>query len=371
MAGAVRLEAVAESIARVAEVGGEFAGDALNLLRRAYLPERTFGEALGAWLTLLFGDYGLVLFSALAPGYKELLQSSLEVAVRERARIVEELLERGESLRQAGLAPQVAVDGQETLLFRIDGEHRFKLGFDGERYLPKRRREIGRDLEETLRWVQDDPSAFGPNVLLRPILQDCLLPTAVYVGGPAEIAYFAQSSSIAPFWGKQLAVFPRIGITLVDRKAQRRLKKHRLNVSEVIGAPFDGLLHRLVREEDAASVLDELDQWDQEVATRVRGLRSRLTPIAPGLDAMLSRTELKVNYHLNRVRNRFVDDFSQRRSHLRRHLDYLYTNLFPEQTLQERVINFNYFLMQEGPALVGRLLRTTDPFLKGHHVVYV
>lgn len=372
MVGTLPLTFVPDCLNTLAEgvVKGGFREAVVEMLARNYSVGRSFQEGLAAWLSTIFEDYGLILFDALSPGYKKGLQSSFLVTFERRKEMIRALRRRTEFLKAAGFDAQVQVEDSETLLFLLEGKKRFKLEYSEGRYRTRNlrfdfsERELGSEFQKS-------PEKFGPNVLLRPILQDHLFPTLAYIGGPAEISYFGQISAISPFWGMEMAIFPRAGITVVDRKAQRLLKKYDLKVTDIFSATPSEITQKILMRGDTREVLQNFDSLRSEVEGKLELLQKSVTHTDPPVAEMLARAEKKVIYQIDRVKKRFITNYHNRGSHLGQHLHYLYAHLYPEARLQERVINFNQFLIEEGPSFVQKIVTAIRPFSKGHQVLYL
>jgi len=348
---------------------GEFRSFTLDLLRETYLPGRTFSEAFGAWLSVLFREQGLVVFDALMPGFKQHLRAALKIAISRRDHIVGLLNERNQALQRAGFVPQVTIPEDETLLFRLDRAKRIKLEYRQGGFQAKERNGARVDTNKMLSEVDARPESFAPNVLLRPILQDHLFPTVAYVGGPAEIAYFAQLRAIAPEWGLDPTVVPRSGATIVDSKAARLLGKYGLRETDIIGSDLQATLARLVSETSARDVLAEFDRLESAIRTHADTLEAVLPRFDPTVAAFLAGAERKMLYQAGRVRNRFINNYARITTDIQRHCLFLHNSLYPKQHLQERLLNFNHFLVYQGPSLVDRVSDLLHPFCKGHHVL--
>ncbi len=92
--------------------------------------------------------------------------------------------------------------------------------------------------DDALRMADASPETFSANALFRPVVQDYLLPTAAYLGGPAEIAYFAQSSVIYEHvLGRMPVILPRAGFTILDAKAEKLLQKYGLCIENLWAGP--------------------------------------------------------------------------------------------------------------------------------------
>jgi len=373
MIGTVGLEQVGESLGAIEETG--IKGDSFRLvleaLRDCYAPGRTFREAMGAWLSRIFSSHGLVVFDPLSEQYKEGLGEFFSVAVDQRERIVQSLQERARDLASGGFEAQVRVESSESFLFWTEGEKRFKLEREGGRVRakgspPSLPNGIGAGAEFLEHFVH-----LSPNVLLRPILQDWLFPTVAYVGGPSEVAYFAQVNAISSFWDQTSAIFPRVGITMVDRRAQRLLEKHGLGVLDILRGGFEEVYERVLRENDPAGVLGRLEEIQGRVKSGLASLKADMEQVDPTIVDMVKGAEGKILYQLDKIQNRFVSNRKRDEVTLTGQLDYLSSRLYPDGTLQERVINFGQFMSEEGVGLVDALVAGLDPFCPGHQLVYV
>jgi len=210
-----------------------------------------------------------------------------------------------------------------------------------------------------------------PNVLLRPIIQDSLFPTVAYVGGPSEVAYFAQVNAISPFWQQEPAIFPRVGMTLLDRRTQRLLDKHGLEAVEIMKSTQEEISKRILTRSDPGEILSRMAQTKGRMKSELSSLQTGIQEVDPTVAEMVGGAETKILYQIEKIENRFLS--SQRRNHetLTQQLDYLFSRLHPGGQPQERVVNFGQFLSEEGLDLIDTLAETIDPFCVSHQLVYV
>ena len=373
MVGTIPLNNVEECFSRLQKEGpkGEFHEEVLQLLQETYPPEKSLCEAAGSWLSHLFRPYGLVLFDALLPEYKQGMGSLFARAIEKRQEIVQALKDRAEVLREKGYDPQVRVQDSESFVFLTEDEKRYKLEYEGKRYRKKGQDSLELSERDLVRELEQQAEKFTPNVLLRPIVQDHLFPTVAYVGGPSEVAYFAQVSAMSRFWDKEMAVFPRVGVTLVDRKAQRLLKKYGLKVLDVLQLTPQEISRRIMKGKDPEHILERLEHVQEELQSELRALKDDIAKIDPTVAEMLGGTEKKVLYQIEKIQKRFVANHGSQKATFGQHLDYLCSHLYPHGKLQERVISFNQFLSEEGPGVVDRLMGVIDPFCPSHQVIYL
>jgi bacillithiol synthase len=373
MAGTVPLngiEGLLETVER-AGVRGAFKGRSLDDLGRSYASGASFRHGFGAWMASLFKEQGLVLFDALSPGLKQYLRPAYSKAVEYHDELLSAVKRRSEELREAGVVPQVHVDDDETFLFLLDSDRRFKLEYQNHRYVARDQERNSWDSRALLQLVSAQPELFGPSALLRPILQDHLFPTVAYVGGPAEISYFAQVNALAAFWNVETAVIPRAGVTIVDAKAQRLLMKYELNVREIIGGAPERTRDRMARDTAAGSLIDGFDALKSTVESSISSLRTEINSIDPTVSDLFRNSEAKMLHQLGKVRRRFITNYARRASDLERHVDFLHNSLYPRGGLQERLLNFNHFLALYGPGFVEQVLECLEPFCRQHQILYV
>ena len=371
MAGTVPLSSIDTCLNELRSSVGfyPFSEIILDGLERDYSKDRSFREAFAAWISRLFSDYGLIVFDPLMDGYQDSLSRFYEIAVTRRQPIIEALVERNQEIVEAGYDPQVWVDDHESLLFLVDGSRRYKLLWKEGRYRAKEERELSFSSRDLLQLALDEPGRLGVNVLLRPILQDYLFPTAFYVGGPSEIAYFAQLNSIASHWDLEPVILPRAGFTIVSHRDQRHLKRHHITPLDVLQRSADELTAMILRESQQGEALQQIELVSGELRQRLQELQQLIHASDPTVAAMLENTREKMLYQLDKVKSRFVTNHRRTAPSLRRHLDHLLNHLRPMNKLQERVINFNHFLMDRGPGFLNEITEMTDPHCFSHRLL--
>ncbi len=340
-------------------------------LLSAYEPGRTFREAFARWMSRVFSTQGLVFFDPLLPGYRDGLTGFFKVAIERREELVAALMERNAELLEAGFSPQVHVESTETLLFWLKGRERYKLDFQNDAYRAKGLPRLHLTGDELVKALSDGSGLVAPNVLLRPIVQDFLFPTVVGVTGPSEVAYFSQVNAIAPFWEKELLVTPRLAFSVVGRKSGRLLAKYGLTPEALLTSSQEELIEQVLRQGETRRVLESVDGLRFCLEEKLVELKESLEEIDAPVAAMVEKAAGKIRHQVERVNHRFVLNRQELDGLLRRHLTYLRNNLLPSGHLQERVINFNYFLNEGGPDFLEELIQADDRECPSHRVVYL
>jgi len=363
----VRLAAGTDNIvAQAAQLLGD--SPVAEYLREDYRESETFSGAFARLITRIFSQYGLIL---LDPSDAELhrVAAPLFVEAIDRAPEVDEaLLAQNKELSQAGYHEQVKVTEQSTPLFAVvDGARVPVHRANGQFTIRKQRLSP----EELKRLIADAPQNFNPNVLLRPVLQDYWLPTLAYIGGPAEIAYFAQ---VRVVYEKLLArvtpILPRMSATLLEPKIEKLLNKYELNLEDL----FHG--ETQLRQELAKHSLPQELKLDFEYGIRtVDEAMQRISESLHKLDQTLvgaaKNATSKMRYQVGRLEKRAAQAELRKQQVLARHAAMIENALFPHKTLQEREIAGVYFLVRYGAGLIDQLIEAAGARCPEHKILRV
>lgn len=368
--GGVRLgKSVEGLLERAAElIGGtpEF-----DLLTASYTPEATFSSAFARLISAVFSEYGLIVIDAADRRFHALGAPVLRRAIEQAEDLEVALHERDRLLSGRGYHSQVLVAPGSSLLFLIDEA-------SGAR-LPLRRRNgawlAGKTLysaDDLLKILETAPERLSPNALFRPVFQDYLLPTAAYVGGPAEVAYFAQSQVLyEAVLGRTTPVLPRLSATLIEPSIAKVLGHHGLSLGNILESHPDELAHRLgaraMPVEGKRQLAATGNALDAELETLVAWMES--------LDAGLGRagkvSASKMRYQMNRLRRLAANYQLQRDGSIRRHVDTIFFNLFPDRHPQERTIGGIAYLARYGTGLIETLVEQAAQECPGHKAIYL
>jgi bacillithiol biosynthesis cysteine-adding enzyme BshC len=356
-----------EPLAQVAALLGD--SWATDLLREAYAPGTSLADSFARLYVKLFAAHGLIVMDASGRDFHALARPVLAQALRESSQLHDALVARSEALVAAGFHAQVLVSEYSSLLFLTDAGNgartALKRAGDGEFVIPGRRLSV----TEVERILQETPERVSANALLRPVMQDYLLPTAAYVGGPAEIAYFAQSAVLyQAILGGVTPVLPRLSATLVERGVQRLLERHELSVRQTWTTTEDLALRlgaRAMPVEAKKRLAAAGDAAGKELAA--------LLEYAAGVDAGLAHSaEIaanKIRYQRERLRRLMAKFELERDATLEHHAEALTTNLYPAGVLQERKLAGIYFAARQGPELIDRLVAEAADRCPGHKVI--
>lgn len=343
-----------------------FAADHLALLRRHYRPGAGWVSAFAGVIAELFAEEGLVLVDPRDPALARHTASVHRTAIVEADRISQALQRRVDELKSAGFAASVHVrPGSPLSFFHPTGERgpRFRLEPDDAGF-----REIGgagtHTREELLAVLEREPLRFSTSALLRPILQDTLLPTAAYVGGPGEIAYFAQLAPLYEIFSLPMPlVVPRARLRIIESRTRRLMERLQLGPDdaalpeEVLLAMCHGHDASLPSAETLSTkLLAGFEQTLNELAGPVAGQ-------VPTLGRSLERTRGTVKYAVSRFVRNYERARLRRDEGLVSDVRRLAALLHPEGGPQERCHGLSWYAAKWGDrALVEAVLESIVPF---------
>ena len=353
---------VSDVATRAATLLGET--QAAKLLSECYRPGETFGTAFAKFFARLFSDFGVILLDGSDPELDEIASPLYRNAIERAPELSESLHNRDAQLHSADYHQQVRVTDSSTLLFVFRDGVRVPVQSAGAGKFLIGKEEIGR--QELL---DAPPHSFSPNVLLRPVVQDYVLPTLAYVGGTAEVAYFAQAAVVyEELAGRITPILPRFSATLIDQKAQALLEKYRLAVPDVFHGP------EALRETIGAHLLppnlqSSFDQATAAVERSMKAVRESLGQLDKTLVESAEHAESKMIYQITNLRSRASRAELRHSEVIGRHAEALSNALYPDKTLQEREYAGAYFLAKSGKELLHGLLDTIHPDCLDHQLV--
>ena len=350
----------------------EFSDDLEKLLRDAYQPGRRFSDAFARLMTALIGRQGLILLDPLDSQMKKAAAPLYAEAARHAHEIAIAIVNRSRELEEAGYHAQVAPSENSFPLFWHDdnGARHALTRTDSGRYQTKQGGEE-HSAEELARWALRDPDRFSPNVTLRAVVQDYLLPTVAYYGGAAEIAYFAQTAEVYRVLGRPVTpILPRTSMTLVEKHTWRSLERYGIGLTDFF-AGLDHVLAKVVKEYLGKETAEAFDHTTRSFNSELDDLQEQLRRVDPTLAEALEKGRRKINYQIDGLLTRFNRAQVGRDEAVHRQIERAFDLLYPGKTLQERRINITSLLARHGPYAVDWVYEAIDLGSNDHQIVYL
>jgi len=342
-------------------------------LRECYRPEDgsrpSLALAFGRLMAKIFDAQGLVVMDAASRDFHALGASTLRYAIEHAAELQGALIARSKELVDRGYHAQVLVAEGGSMLFLLDEA-------TGERVALRRTAEEqwkagGRSYStaELIAILETAPERLSPNALLRPVFQDTLLPTAAYVGGPAEIAYFAQSAVLyEAILGRTTPVLPRLSATLLEPTIATVMDKDEVQLPDAM-TTAEVLAQRLGARVMPIEGKRKLAAVGNAMETELMALTEYLAVMDESLGRSARVSGSKMQYQMNRLRRMAATFELQKEASLRKHAEAIVLNVFPGGHPQERVVAGVWFMARYGDGLVEKLVGVAGNQCPGHVVV--
>ncbi len=350
----------------------EFTTDLRSKVETWWGGGRSFGEAFCAQLIELLGPYGLIAVSPTEPAFKKLAAPIYEAAIINVAGIRDGLVARNKELEDAGYHGQVLIEDDHFPMFWRSPEGKrtpLRITKNGKFRAKDGRAEFS--IDELLSIARTEPENLSPGVMLRAAVQDHIFPTICYLGGAAEVAYFAQSGVVYETLGRPVTpIFHRQSFSIVEPRSAKTLGKYELEFDDIF-TPKDDLLRTLAEKLFGRETARTIVEVEELINIQLNRLDRELSEKDPTLGAAVATRRRKIIYHIAALREKFYRSELNRNEVFTRRIDVLCNGLYPEGGLQERSINVLYLLNKYGDAFIKRLIAETDPDERRHRLIYI
>jgi bacillithiol biosynthesis cysteine-adding enzyme BshC len=370
---AVRLgEEIVPVVEQAATLLGE--SEATQFLGETYRPGEGLGTAFAKLFARIFAEWGVIVLDA-SDGELHRIAEPIYRAAVERADELEAALQaRGKALEAAGYHQQVKVTSSSVLMFTMHhgartAIHRRGNGESAEFIIGGEGTAEKLSQADLLNRVSSAPEQFSPNVLLRPIVEDYLLPTLAYTGGAAETAYFGQAGAVYEvLLGRVTPIIPRFSATLVEPKMQRLLERHGIGVKDMFNGP-EGLRQQLAANGLPEDLQAAFDAAKKSLETNFATIKEKLTRLDRTLVDAADTAGSKMQYQLERLFTQAARAEAQKGELVSRHAETLSQALYPDKGLQERGIGGLYFMARYGRDLLSQLHDAIQPDCHDHQIL--
>lgn len=330
-----------------------------TIIERAYRQSATFADATQALLHALLGRFGLVVFNMSHPDLKRLFIPVMRAELTEQAsnRLVSATIEQ---LHAKGFKTQAMP--REINLFYISPGHRERIVLEDVMYkvlhLDK-----SFTREEILGELEAHPERFSPNVVLRPLYQEMILPNLAYVGGGGELAYWLERRAQFEHFGIPYPILVRRNSVLwVDKDAIKRSLKFGFPIARYFD-DTDALVRAYVEAQADAEV--SLAAEIADLHRIFEHIAQKAVAIDPTLEKAVRADEVKTAGQLQQWESRLMRAEKQKHEVSINQLRALKEKLFPGNGLQERSDNFIPYYLKYGDRFLDELKANLDPFDNG------
>ena len=328
--------------------GFPFGEEVSGLVEQAYAPGATMGEAFERLLRSLLDKWGVLFVDPLNPALRRIAAPLLAEALTNANDLKSDLIERNIELVKSGYHAQVHIEPQTSLFFLLEGNRRVSLRRQNGDYASK-------DRVYSVAELADRAEHLSPNALLRPVVQDYLLPTAAYVGGPAELAYMAQAQVLYQrLLGHMPVIVSRSGFTILEHRAAKLLDRYGMHVPSLFHPEAD-VREQIARKLVPTFLVDEFEEVRQKMAQSLDKLRTEIVQFDRTLADALKRSQNKMMYQLSKMESKVEREALRRDDRSSEEARYLMHLIYPEKHLQERFYSILPFLAKHGTGLLDTI----------------
>ena len=344
------------------------ANEVTDLLARCYAPGTTFADAYAQLFAHLFREFGLILIDNRDSQLHKIAAPVFTKAAAHAVPLNQALQRRSQELQAAGFHAQVHVENSSTLLFHHQNGRRIAVKIEGDSFHAGKSDWNATDLAKE---VQKAPENFSANALLRPVIQDYLLPAIAYVGGAAEIAYFAQSEVLyRELLGRVTPVLPRGSTTLIEPGVARLLDKYRLQPLDAF-VSAEQLRIAIASRALPKGVLHSFDEVREKVEAGLAKLEREVAQVDPTLLGAAENAGKKMRYQMRRLSERAARAHLRKQAEMDRQLRRISNSLYPHDNLQERELGSIYFLAKDGIGILKTLYAALRTDTADHQLIWL
>ena len=329
----------------------DFKNELLTKLKECYQVGKSFKQSFKELIYWLFDEYGLVIFDPQDVEVKSLLKPIFKKEVNDFAIHTQKLIQVSAKLEELYHA-QVKVKPVNLFYHTDDGRYSVEPVEDIFK-LRRKRKQFTKD--EILTEIENFPDKFSPNVLLRPICQDFLFPTGFYIGGPSEIAYFAQVTPLYDFYNiVSPIIFPRSSATILEKNVASGLDKYDLSMNDIF-LGLDGLKEKVIASLSENNIEIAFEEASKEIELTFDKIKENLFAIDKTLVDSSGRYKDRIMSSIAELKSKATKAQETKHETTIRQLTRLSNLLYPLGNLQEREINFTYFYNKYGKDFIRKV----------------
>jgi len=335
----------------------------ISVFEKAYTKNNTLADAVRDYVNALFGSSGLVVVDANDAGLKRVLAPVMRADIFDHIPC-QRVLSTNEKFKLA-TGQAAPVNPREINFFYLDHQMRNRLEQQGEMFKVVDTK-IQYSRSELENMIESSPEKFSPNVILRPLYQEMILPNLAYVGGPAELVYWLELKEVFQhFKVPYPMLMPRNFAMVVDKPVARKMGKTEL-APELFFEEKNYLHNHWVVKHSEHDL--SVGNGMRMVHALMTELHQRSTDIDPTLGPMVKAEGTRMQAALTRIEQKIVRAEKRRHDDKLRQISEVKDALFPNGGLQERVDNFLNFYQQD-QHFIDHLLAHFDPFDYQFHVL--
>lgn len=338
----------------------EFKSEIMVELKEAADKATDLADWFSRVLLSLFGDYGLIIFDPMWQEVRQLSGKLYQQFITKQSKLQQRFEETNSKLQNQGYPLQIEKEETNSHLFVYqDGKRHSLLKIDSE--FRTRNSQLAAGESGILEMIEQKPTCFSPNVVLRPVLQNWLLPVIAYVGGPGEIAYHAQLKEIYSLFGLEMPIlYPRQSITIVETRLAEYMEKYGLTEEDIVQQRLTERLEEELEARDELDISGVFRGVKEEFREEYRNLIDKISKIDKNLEELGKNNLERIIGQVEYLEDKTKQFHQKNNKILLRQFKKLRNNLLPQDKLQERVFNIMPYLIKYGTGFIDELVDYFD-----------
>jgi bacillithiol biosynthesis cysteine-adding enzyme BshC len=332
----------------------EYALQLSSIIEEAYLKNVTLAEATRYFVHQLFHDQGLIILNADNHDFKKVFAEIIEhdILTKQSFNYV------NETIQQMKINYKIQAKPREINFFYLLDNYRTLIVTDGDQYKTNDNKYIFTK-EQLQQEIKIFPERFSPNVLMRPLYQELLLPNLAYIGGPNELAYWLELRTMFESYNVNFPMLVlRSCALIIDDKTFELMKKFHLSIPDLF-LPIDQIIKSFVIQSsnDEISLKEEISLIEQSFAQ----ILEKAVDFDSSLKGLILTEKSKILKTLNTLEKKLFKAKKKTFENEIEQLKKIKDNLFPTDDLQERHDNFMKFYLRKGDQYLRDLINILEP----------
>ncbi|MGV3767865.1 MAG: bacillithiol biosynthesis cysteine-adding enzyme BshC [Chitinophagaceae bacterium] len=338
----------------------------IALLKRCYLESDSIQTATFKLVHALFQQYGVVVFIPDNPVFKKLMIPVFkeDLLQQKASGIVGETIEK---LEQDGF--KVQAQPREINLFYLDHQTRERIVKENDHTWHVLNTGIYWNEAQLLETLEAHPERFSPNVILRGLMQETILPNIAFIGGGGELAYWLEYKSLFEAFQVPFPVLLlRNSFLVVPKQVAEKMRKNGIEMETMFRATHEVLAEKAIREADGKLSIET----ERKAVT---DLYQQMSEIASAVDATLaqhvSALETKAQQKLEALQKKIIRAEKRKHDAFARQYEAVKSKLFPNGNLQERTDNLLPYLAEYGPDFIEAVYTASPVFCERFVILHL
>ncbi|HET8866364.1 MAG TPA: bacillithiol biosynthesis cysteine-adding enzyme BshC [Gracilimonas sp.] len=347
----------------------DFTESLWRLLDKHYKQGNTHAQAFAGLINEWFSNEGILIAGSNYKPIKDVIASTFNRSVKNSDAIYQAIETKSSELEE--IFHRQVMNGDSNLFYLSEKEGRIKIHRDEETWTAG---SISWSKSELLDEIDHHPEKFSPNVFLRPIIQDKLLPTLGYVAGPGELAYYGQMNSMyREFELEMPPIFPRYTATIIESGISRIIEKLPFKVTEY-EKRIEDLESKFIERTETEDIEKVFAEWKSRLDAAAEEPLKVINDIDPTLEGMVGKTVAGFTNELDKLKGRVYRSIKKQEETQIKRIEKIKVNLFPDGGLQERSVSPVYFMNKYGLDIWKNLLTAIEEEgldLTEHHLIEI